>query len=66
MGIAFAPDAQLADPGASGPLVPVLKDVVGRERAVRVTVPRALAEVPKVKQVLAQVEKLVGRFSATR
>lgn len=53
MGIGLTPDALIPDPGLPpGALVPVLPDVVGRERAVRLSVPAALAEIPKVKLVI--------------
>jgi hypothetical protein len=43
----------LPDPGVpDGTLVSVLPDVVGRDRAIRVTVPEALADTPNVRMVL--------------
>lgn len=55
-GIALLPDAELPDPNTEpGDVVTVLRDVVGRERALRVVVPSVLAEVPKVKAVLRHV-----------
>ncbi|MFO0608199.1 MAG: LysR family transcriptional regulator [Polyangiales bacterium] len=56
MGIGFMPDGLLPDPGLDpDALVPVLPGVVGRERVLRLVVPDALAEVPKVKAVLRHV-----------
>lgn len=56
LGIGLVPNAELADPGTPEDLlVPVLPDVVGRERAVRVSVPEALADIPKIKRVLAHI-----------
>lgn len=61
LGIAFLPDALLPDPGLpEGELVPVLPDIVGTERAIRVSVPAVLAEVPKVKLVLDKARHFVG------
>ncbi|AUX42750.1 LysR family transcriptional regulator [Sorangium cellulosum] len=53
LGIGLVPDALLPDPGL-GPevLVPVLPDMVGQERPVRISVPAVLSEIPKVKWVL--------------
>lgn len=60
-GIALVPDALLPDPGVEADtLLPVLVDVVGQERAVRVSVPAALAEIPKVKMVIDHVRAFVG------
>lgn len=63
LGIGLVPDALLPDPGFSaGTLVPVLPDVVGRERPVRVSVPASLAEIPKVKMVIDHVVRFVGKM----
>lgn len=63
LGIGLIPDAMLPDPGfPADALVPVLPDLVGRERAVRVTVPAALSEVPKIKMVLDRVRGLLGEL----
>lgn len=60
-GIGLLPDALLPDPGIErSALVPVLEDLVGRERAVRLVVPSALAEVPKIKAVLEHVRRFIG------
>jgi DNA-binding transcriptional LysR family regulator len=57
LGIALVPDAMLSDPGAVDELVPVLRDTVGRERVLRITVPRALAELPKIRAVLDHAQR---------
>ncbi len=60
LGIALIPSVALADPGVPEDLlVPVLPDVVGRERAVRISVPEALSEIPKIKQVLAHARQFL-------
>jgi DNA-binding transcriptional LysR family regulator len=63
LGIGFLPDAMLPDPGfAADALVPVLPDLVGRERAVRVTAPAALADLPKIKMVLDLIRGMVDEL----
>lgn len=63
LGIGLLPDAMLPDPGFDADaLLPVLPDVVGRERALRVTVPAALADLPKIKMVLDRVRGLLGEL----
>jgi hypothetical protein len=58
MGIALIPSAEVPDPGIPEDLlVPVLPGLVGRERPVRISVPAALAEVPKIKQVLKHINQ---------
>lgn len=53
LGIGYVPDIMIPDPEMiRDNLVPVLPDIVGCERVVRLSVPKALAEVPKVKMVL--------------
>lgn len=59
LGIAFAPDGGIPEGGVE--LVPVLADVVGRERAVHVVTPSALSEVPRVKALLEQVHALMPK-----
>jgi DNA-binding transcriptional LysR family regulator len=55
-GIGRVPSVELPDPGGVGEvLVPVLPDVVGRERPLRISVPEALSEIPKVKHVLSHI-----------
>ncbi|WP_437486709.1 LysR family transcriptional regulator [Sorangium sp. So ce1014] len=58
LGVALIPDAMIDGP-AGDELVTVLPDIVGRERAVRVTVPEALSEIPKVKMVLTHVRRFL-------
>jgi DNA-binding transcriptional LysR family regulator len=61
LGIGLVPDAMIPDAVAEGAaLVPVLQDVVGRERAVRVSVPAVLCDVPKIKMVLERVRHFLG------
>ena len=53
LGIGLVPDALLPDPGlADDALAPVLPALVGQERALRVSVPAALVEIPRVKLVV--------------
>jgi DNA-binding transcriptional LysR family regulator len=55
-GIAFLPDAMLPDPGvADGTIVPVLPEVIGRDSALWVSVPAALAELPKLRALLRHI-----------
>ncbi|MBK8254252.1 MAG: LysR family transcriptional regulator [Polyangiaceae bacterium] len=61
LGIAYVPDALLPEPERSGPApVAVLPELVGQERSVRLSVPAALAEIPKIKLVLDHVRSLLG------
>lgn len=61
LGIGLVPDALLPDPGLPpDALVPVLPDVVGQERPVRISVPSALSEIPRVKMVVDHVRRFVG------
>ena len=46
-------DGELPDPPGSPALVPILRDRVGRTQTLRISIPRALAEVPKIRGVLA-------------
>lgn len=63
LGIGLVPDALLPDPGLSeGALVPVLADLVGQERPVRISVPGALADIPKIKMVMGKVLDFVGEM----
>jgi DNA-binding transcriptional LysR family regulator len=53
LGVGLVPDAALTDTKLiQDTLVPVLPDIVGRDRILRMSVPKALAEVPKIKAVL--------------
>jgi DNA-binding transcriptional LysR family regulator len=63
LGIGFVPDALVPDPGLpEDALVPVLSELVGRELPVRVTVPAALSEIPKIQMVLTQVKRFLGEL----
>lgn len=56
VGLALVPDAMVPDPGVGEEsLVPVLADVVGRDRALRLVVPSVLSDLPKIKAVLKHV-----------
>ena len=60
LGIGLVPSAELADPETPDDLlVPVLPEVVGRERPVRISVPEALAEIPKIKRVLSHIHRFL-------
>lgn len=64
LGIALVPDAGFDDPGvAPGKLVPVLADKVGRERVFRVVVPRALADLPKIRAVLQHAQGFLDEIT---
>mgnify|MGYP002777879323 CR=1 FL=1 len=57
LGIAFVPDAGLPDPGVpDGAIVPVLEGVIGRRRSVRVSVPAALAGLPKLRSIVTRIQ----------
>ncbi|HEX8703691.1 MAG TPA: LysR family transcriptional regulator [Myxococcaceae bacterium] len=63
MGIALIPSLPLPDPGMPEELlVPVLPDEVGRERPFLVSVPEALAEIPKIKLVLGHLRRALGQL----
>lgn len=58
-GIGFMPDAMLPDPGVpDGAIVPVLPEVVGRDSALWVSIPSALAELPKLRALLRHVRAI--------
>ncbi|MEO7328981.1 MAG: LysR family transcriptional regulator [Minicystis sp.] len=63
LGIGLIPDALLPEesPTATA-LVPVLPDLVGRDRSLRVTVPAALSDMPKIKMVLERLRALLGQL----
>lgn len=53
LGIGLLPDVMIPDPALPGDnLVSILPEIVGRDRVMRMSIPKALAEVPKVKAVL--------------
>jgi DNA-binding transcriptional LysR family regulator len=63
LGIARVPDALLAGPGQpEGAPVPVLPELVGRELGLRVVVPAALADIPRIKAMLALLKPLLGEL----
>jgi DNA-binding transcriptional LysR family regulator len=60
LGIGLVPSVELPDPGAPDDLlVPVLPDMVGRERSVRISVPQALSEIPKIQLVLMHIRRFL-------
>lgn len=60
-GIAFVPDARIADPdGRESSLVPVLEGQIGRVRPVHIAWPAAAERQVRVRQVLDAVEALVA------
>lgn len=60
LGIGLVPSVELADPGSPADLlVPVLPEEVGRERPVRISVPEALSEIPKIKLVLTHIRRFL-------
>ncbi|MFV8756059.1 LysR family transcriptional regulator [Nannocystaceae bacterium ST9] len=62
-GIGLVPDAMLPDPGVPlGKLVPVLAAEVGGHVELRLVVPEALAELPKIRAVVQDVLGFVARI----
>ena len=69
LGIVWAPDANLVPVLDREPLVPVLADVIGRDVPLFIAVPRALADVPKVRifiDHLASIKEMVFAAPPTR
>jgi DNA-binding transcriptional LysR family regulator len=63
LGIGLVPDAGLPDPGfPDGTAVTILPDLVGRERAIRLSVPAVLADIPKVRMVIDRARRFVGEL----
>lgn len=63
LGIALVPDALLPDPGVvEGALVPVLPELVGSEVALRVVIPAALSEIPRIKALLELLKPFLGEI----
>lgn len=62
-GIGYLVDGELPDPPGSPALVPILRDRVGRTQTLRISIPRALAEVPKIRGVLAHMRGFLGPSS---
>ncbi len=61
IGIGFIPDAQLPDPGVDpGALVPILPEIVGRERRLHMLVPAALAGFPKLRALLLHIQAFIA------
>lgn len=61
LGIGFIPDGMLPDPGIEpGTLVPVLPELVGRDRPLHLLVPAALANLPKLRALLKHVQSFVA------
>ncbi len=60
LGIAFLPDGLMPDPDVATQLVSVLPDDVGRDDALYVSVPKVLAEVPKIRVILERVRGFLG------
>lgn len=62
MGIAFLPDAGIPEQESrQDRLIPVLPDAVGRERPLRVVVPAALSEIPRIRAVLTEIQTFLAR-----
>jgi DNA-binding transcriptional LysR family regulator len=66
-GIGFVPDARLPDPGVQpGALTPVLAELVGRQRHVRIVVPKILAKVPKIEALLDLMRAMMAAAAKAR
>lgn len=63
LGIAYVPDGQIPSHDRVE-LVPVLERVVGRMRTLRMVVPRAIADVPKIRAIVDSVQALRGTMLA--
>lgn len=62
LGIGLVPDIMLPDPGvAAGTLVPVLADRIGRDRALHIAIPSALAGLPKLQAVIRHLQGFLER-----
>lgn len=60
LGIAWAPDGEVAEDVPEGQqLVPVLEDLVGTTRSLRVVMPSALSDIPRIRAVLDVAEELL-------
>lgn len=61
-GIGLVPDAMLPDPGvAPDTLRPVLPTLVGRARTLCISVPEALAGLPKLRAIVREIQDFAGR-----
>jgi DNA-binding transcriptional LysR family regulator len=58
-GIAYIADGMLPEITGAEPLVPVLEDLIGSELTLRVSVPAALADVPRVRVVIDHARAFV-------
>lgn len=64
LGIALIPDGGFEDPAeVAAQMVPVLPNVVGRERVFRMVVPKALADMPKIRAVLQHVQGFLDEIT---
>jgi DNA-binding transcriptional LysR family regulator len=59
LGIALLPETFDGDALPRAKLEPILTDVVGCERVVRMTVPEALSDIPKIKIILAHIRRFL-------
>lgn len=60
MGIAFLPDREIPGAENSGDrLVPVLPELIGRQRALQAVVPAVLSEIPRIQAVLNEIRAFV-------
>ncbi len=59
LGIAYTPDGMQPKLTGADPLVPVLQDAIQGELTIRVSVPKALSDVPKIRLVLDRVSAFV-------
>ncbi len=63
LGIGLVPDALLLVPDVpSDALVPVLPDIVGAYHRLRLTVPEALSEIPKIRMVVSRIRGFVNQL----
>lgn len=62
LGIAFVPDGMIPVPGP--PLVPVLAELVGQERSLRVVVPAAMESIPRIRALLKELRTMRAAVSA--
>lgn len=63
LGIALVPDAMIPDPGVpEGTLVPVLPKLIGKEVGLRVVLPAALSEIPRIKALMELLRPFLGEI----
>jgi len=58
-GLAYVPDTHGTPLGSLDAMVPVLLDLVGRDRPVRVAVPEAIVEIPRIRAVVDELRRFV-------